>query len=165
MLLLRVWSVCPQNIAASYLFHQYGKTKSVALVLLDRPGLKGSQRDGKYLVSIETLACQETVSTLLREDVAASLDASMFSDTAAGTQPAGILNGVTPITAATAASTNPLEPMLTDLQNLAGEITDAGGSGNKRGANEKLFPSTSERPTAFLVLKLGKNIREGNFCE
>ncbi len=67
----------------------------------------------------------------LREDVSATLDASLFDDSAAAaTRPAGIRAGISPITAATFSATNPLEAMLTDLQNLAGAIVAAGGSGN-----------------------------------
>jgi hypothetical protein len=70
-----------------------------------------------------------TVSTLLREDVSASLDAWMFSTQAgtAGTSPPGLLQGVSPLTASTA--TDHTEAMLVDLEKLAGVISDAGGSG------------------------------------
>ena len=68
----------------------------------------------------------ETIMTLVREDLAASLDASVFSNAAAvaGTRPAGIFNGVTPITGATAGA----DAMATDLEKLAGSVLSNGGS-------------------------------------
>jgi hypothetical protein len=71
----------------------------------------------------------QTVSTLLREDIAASLDAYGFSATAAvaDTSPGGLLAGVTPISAATGGGDT---AMYTDLEKLAGAICDAGGGGS-----------------------------------
>jgi hypothetical protein len=61
------------------------------------------------------------ITTLLRENAALSLDASLFSNTAATTvRPAGILNGVPPLTAAAAGS----EAMDSDLAALAGAIAN-----------------------------------------
>jgi len=64
--------------------------------------------------------------TLVREDLAASLDASIFSNTAAvaGTRPAGIFFGVTPITGEPALT----DAMLIDLEKLATTVLGAGGS-------------------------------------
>jgi hypothetical protein len=64
----------------------------------------------------------------LREDVAASLDAWVFSTQAGtpGTSPPGLLQGVTPVTASTA--TDKTEAMLIDLERLAGVIADSGGA-------------------------------------
>jgi hypothetical protein len=59
---------------------------------------------------------------LLREDASAKLDASLFSNTAATTaQPAGILDGVSPLSAATAGA----DAMDTDLSALAAAIGTA----------------------------------------
>jgi hypothetical protein len=71
---------------------------------------------------------QQTVSTLLREDTAATLDSWMFSTQAGtvGTSPAGLLQGVTPVVASTAIDKT--EAMLVDLEKLAGVIGDAGGT-------------------------------------
>ena len=64
---------------------------------------------------------------LLAEDMQASLDTSLFSTAAAtDARPAGLLNGVTPLTAATGGGST---AMLSDLENLAGAIADNGGSG------------------------------------
>jgi len=69
---------------------------------------------------------QEVVATLLREDVAASLDASVFSNAAAtADRPAGLLNGVTAINGATGGTE---AAMFADLEALAAEIADAGGT-------------------------------------
>ena len=71
---------------------------------------------------------------LMKEDIAASLDAAMFSDAeAAPPVPQGLLFDVTPITAPIAAGPGirSIEPALIDLQNLAGEIVANGGDGNK----------------------------------
>lgn len=63
---------------------------------------------------------EEVFSTMLRETAALQLDASVFSTTAATTaKPAGILNGVTPLTAATGGGD---AAMLTDLAALAGAV-------------------------------------------
>jgi hypothetical protein len=72
---------------------------------------------------------QQTVSTLLREDAAASLDAYGFSATAAvaDTSPGGLLAGITPISAAAGGGDT---AMYTDLEKLAGAICDAGGGGS-----------------------------------
>lgn len=69
---------------------------------------------------------ETVVGTLLREDFAASLDAAMFSDTAADdTRPAGLLLDLTPLTGS--AATSPTEAMNADLEALAGAIADEGG--------------------------------------
>lgn len=63
---------------------------------------------------------------MLREDVAAGIDAAFFATTAgSATQPAGLLNGVTPITASAATGKVALTE---DLSALASAVA-AGGSG------------------------------------
>jgi hypothetical protein len=64
---------------------------------------------------------------LLKESVAASLDAAFFSANAAtGISPAGILNGVAPIAASPAGQ----NPMVSDLANLAEALAPVSGSGH-----------------------------------
>jgi len=75
---------------------------------------------------------EQVFSTLLREDVAASLDASLFSTTAAdSSRPAGILAGLSSLTPATSpqGSGTQAEMIWADLANLANAVVDAGGSG------------------------------------
>jgi hypothetical protein len=69
---------------------------------------------------------QQNIATLLREDAVASLDATAFSTAAAvaGVSPAGLLNGVTPITATTGGDTAAMQK---DVDKLCGVIADAGG--------------------------------------
>ncbi len=71
--------------------------------------------------------------TLLKEDAGRSLDEILFSSTAAiqGVPPAGLLNGVAPITAATVPLSEG-EVMLQDLQAAAGGVVDAESSGATR---------------------------------
>lgn len=65
---------------------------------------------------------------LLREDAAATLDAAMFNDAAAtDDNPAGLLNGVTPITATAGGGAT---AMKADLAALAASVAAAGGSGS-----------------------------------
>ena len=67
---------------------------------------------------------EQIVTELMNDSAAKALDASIFSTAAASSvQPAGILNGVSPITA-TAAGT---AAMSKDIGNLVGAIADAGG--------------------------------------
>jgi hypothetical protein len=75
----------------------------------------------------ERTSGEAVVATLLREDTASSLDAALFSSAPANGQPAGLLAGLTPISAS-AASDN-TAAMIADLEALAGAIADAGGSG------------------------------------
>jgi len=91
-----------------------GPTKKMAL-------LAGLTRE-----LVEYTSGQDTVSTLMREDFAASLDATMFSATSGANQPNGLLVGVTPITASIA--TEPTAAMVNDLEHLAGTVLSAGGS-------------------------------------
>jgi hypothetical protein len=71
---------------------------------------------------------EQILGTMLREKVSATLDKSLFDDTAAGaTRPAGLLNGVTPINASTATATR--DKMIEDFAALGGAIVAAGGSG------------------------------------
>jgi hypothetical protein len=71
----------------------------------------------------------QNVSTLLREDVSASLDVYGFSATAAvaDTSPGGLLAGVTPITATAGGGD---VAMYGDLEKLSGAIADVGGGGS-----------------------------------
>jgi hypothetical protein len=63
---------------------------------------------------------EEVFSTMLRETAALQLDASVFSTSAATTaKPSGILNGITPLTAATGGGD---AAMLTDLAALAAAV-------------------------------------------
>ena len=79
------------------------------------------------IITALTRECAEHASgemvltTLLKENAALSLDASLFSN-AAGTadRPAGLLNGITPLTAATAGD----DAMNADLSALANAISD-----------------------------------------
>jgi hypothetical protein len=74
----------------------------------------------------ERSAIQAVVETLLREDSAASLDAAIFSTTAASTiRPAGIFNGLTPIVATAGGGQ---EALLADIKNLLTPVVAAGGS-------------------------------------
>jgi hypothetical protein len=70
----------------------------------------------------------EVIMTLVREDIAASLDASVFSNAAAvaGTRPAGLFYGLTPIIGEPTLS----DAMLIDMGKLSGAISNAGGSGD-----------------------------------
>jgi hypothetical protein len=68
---------------------------------------------------------ETVVRTVLTEAAARALDAAVFSNAAAdATRPAGILNGVTPITAATGAG---LTAMTADIAAIVGAITSNGG--------------------------------------
>ena len=72
----------------------------------------------------ESAGGEEVFATLLREDVAASLDASLFSTTAASsTRPAGILAGVSALTATTGGGSAALQG---DLAKLAVVATNIG---------------------------------------
>ena len=71
---------------------------------------------------------QAVMETLIGDDVAASLDATMFSSNAAtAARPAGLLNGLTALTSATGPTAT--ETMLADLGNLAAAVAAAGGTG------------------------------------
>ena len=93
-------------------------------------GLLGPVRKMGSIVAItrelaEHSTAEAVIQTLLQEDAAASLDASMFSNTAASaSRPAGLLNGVTPITATSGGGAT---AMTADLLALVGAISDAGG--------------------------------------
>jgi hypothetical protein len=76
--------------------------------------------------TVQYTAGQDVVSTLMREDLAASLDATMFSASSGANQPNGLLVGVTPITASIA--TEPNAAMIADLEHLAGAVLNAGGT-------------------------------------
>lgn len=69
-----------------------------------------------------------TLAALLRESAAQALDSGLFSATAgSSSRPPGLLYGVTPIAATAGANQSAL---LTDLRNLVGAVSDAGGGGN-----------------------------------
>ena len=77
---------------------------------------------------IEFTSGETIVSTLLREDMAASLDAALFSTAAASSvRPAGLLNGLTPITATSGGGENALRG---DFKTLGTALTAAGSSEN-----------------------------------
>jgi hypothetical protein len=93
---------------------------------------------------------EQVLGQLLREDISATLDSSLFDDTAAGsTRPAGLRNGLTPVVASTA--TTAKDKMAEDFFNLAGAIIDAGGSG------ENTVYICSPRQAAFARLNLLSN--------
>jgi hypothetical protein len=77
---------------------------------------------------VEHTDAEATLGTYVKEDVSASLDSTAFSTNTGAAQPSGLLAGVTPNTAS--AATAKTDAMLEDLENLAGKIGDAGGSGN-----------------------------------
>ena len=63
---------------------------------------------------------ETVIGTLLREDVTASLDASVFSDAAASsTRPAGILNGVAPLTATSGGGESAMNADMSKLASAA----------------------------------------------
>jgi hypothetical protein len=70
------------------------------------------------------------VSQVLIENVGVSLDAALFTNDAAvsGVRPAGILHGITPLTAS--AATTPLEAMFEDVQALAYSLAPVAGGGS-----------------------------------
>jgi hypothetical protein len=69
---------------------------------------------------------QAIIGRVLEDATAKSLDAALFSSAAAdATRPAGLLNGLSPITA-TPAGGQADHQMITDVANLAGAISDAG---------------------------------------
>jgi hypothetical protein len=93
---------------------------------------------------------EQVIGQMLREDISASLDKSMFDDTTSdATRPDGLLAGVTPITASVA--TSAYDQMVEDLANLAGAITDLGGSG------ENIVYIMSPRQAMFAKLNLRTN--------
>jgi hypothetical protein len=77
---------------------------------------------------VRNSAAEALVRQVLVENVGASLDAALFNANAAvpGTSPAGILNGITPITAA--ASGTPTEKMVADIGAIAQVIAQVAGS-------------------------------------
>jgi hypothetical protein len=77
---------------------------------------------------VERSDAENALGTAVREDLVASVDSTAFSTNTGAAQPSGLLAGVTPNTASSA--TAKTDAMLEDLENLAGKIADAGGSGN-----------------------------------
>ncbi|MCK1679406.1 hypothetical protein IVA87_08020 [Bradyrhizobium sp. 147] len=72
---------------------------------------------------------EDAIGMLVREDTAASLDASVLSAASAdASRPAGILAGLTAIPAANL--TDDSATMIADLEAIGGAIADAGGSGD-----------------------------------
>jgi hypothetical protein len=81
------------------------------------------------LAQYSASAAEAVIQAAMETAATAALEAAVFSTTAGSAlRPPGILNGVTPITAA-AASADDLA-MVTDLGALAGAIADAGGGAN-----------------------------------
>jgi hypothetical protein len=71
---------------------------------------------------------EEVIATLLREDVAASLDASLFSNAAASaTRPAGLLNGISALTATTGGGEAALRG---DIGLIGGAVAASVGNAN-----------------------------------
>lgn len=71
-------------------------------------------------------AALDAIAFMLREDAATSLDGSIFSDAAASdARPAGLLNGVTPLTATAGGGVDALN---TDLMRLAAAVAAGGGT-------------------------------------
>jgi hypothetical protein len=71
---------------------------------------------------------EEVLAQLMREDVGASLDASIFSTAAASAvRPAGILNGIAGLTATTGGGASALQG---DLAKVGGAVASATGSAN-----------------------------------
>jgi hypothetical protein len=80
------------------------------------------------LASLANEDAIQLVTELLEDSTAKQLDASLFSATAASSsRPAGLLNGVTPVTATSGGG---LSAMVADVQALAGGIADAGLDAN-----------------------------------
>lgn len=91
------------------------------------------------------------VRTAMSEAAGKSLDAAVFSTTAASAiRPAGILNGVTPITATAGGGTT---AMVADIKALVGAIVTAGG-----GANVMLFAHPVQAVTIGLLAGPGFNL-------
>jgi hypothetical protein len=68
------------------------------------------------------------IGRIISNQVARNLDAYVFDAVAAdATRPAGLLNGLSPITAATAGS-DAYTALVKDLGNIAGAVADAGGN-------------------------------------
>jgi hypothetical protein len=77
------------------------------------------------LASYSAEDAEQIISELMEDAAAKALDSSIFSTVAvSAVQPAGILNGVTPITATAGGGT---AAMVSDIGNLFGAIGDAGG--------------------------------------
>jgi hypothetical protein len=92
-------------------------------------------------------AAEAIVRTLLREDISASLDASLFSTFAGDAdRPPGILAGVSPLTPTTGGGE---AAMLTDLQALAAALTENGAT------NVVYIAATQQVATA--QLRLGRD--------
>ena len=77
---------------------------------------------------VESSNGETVVETLLKEDIATSLDAAVFSNAAAtSSKPAGILNGVAALTATTGGGENALRG---DLALVGGAVAAATGNGD-----------------------------------
>lgn len=87
------------------------------------------------------------IGRVLSNQVARNLDSYVFDAVAAdSTRPAGLLNGVTPITG-TAAGSDSYAALIKDLGNMAGAIADAGGA-----ADNIVFIVSAEKVPALQVL-------------
>jgi len=75
---------------------------------------------------VEAAGADQIIAQLMKEDIAASLDATMFSATTGADQPSGLLAGLSAITASSA--TSKADALLEDMENLAGAVADGGGS-------------------------------------
>jgi len=74
---------------------------------------------------VEHAGADTIIAQLMKEDIAASLDATMFSVTTGADQPSGLLAGLSAITASSATAKG--DAMLEDMENLAGAVADGGG--------------------------------------
>ncbi|MET0722986.1 MAG: phage major capsid protein [Tardiphaga sp.] len=84
----------------------------------------------REIANATTPAMEQIIREAIAEDTAWALDQAFLSDEAAvpGVRPAGILNGVTPLTPSTA--TDPAEAALADVRALMGQIMGVGGGRN-----------------------------------
>jgi hypothetical protein len=124
-------SVLVPNISLVPLgFTAEGMPKAVLQGVSSNVQLLPCKIPGIVVVSAELLmnpAIEGLMRTLLAESAAPALDLAMFSANAAVPgRPAGILNGITPLTAATSALSR-YDALIQDLGNLAGAIASAAG--------------------------------------
>jgi hypothetical protein len=111
-------------------FTAEGQPISVAPLSVGGPILRPFKVAGIIALTRETLqstAAEPIVRTMLRESVGLRLDAAMFSTAAAvaGERPAGLLNGVTPLTPTAGGGDDAMDR---DLVNLATAVSGVAGS-------------------------------------
>jgi hypothetical protein len=102
---------------------------------------------------------QDIIGTLLREDAAMSLDASLFSTaTASATRPAGLLNGLSALTGTAGGGA---AAFAADLKALGGDLARAGSSADivfimapEQALSASLMPATINPPTIWSSLTL-----------